>query len=102
MELKTTESPSKRVYLLGYVGVFSKGCIELDETAIHNSTKTLDEGIFFCEHFLLPRGFKMSCSHTMVRKNLNLMSVSVGTIASVYLKNVEKFPFGGLKGYEDF
>ena len=39
MELKLTESEkllSKRVYLLSYIDVFSKRCIVLDETTVHN------------------------------------------------------------------
>ena len=39
MELKWTEYEkllSKRVYLLSYIDVFSKRCIVLDETTVHN------------------------------------------------------------------
>ena len=39
MELKLTEHEkllSKRVYLLSYIDVFFKRCIELDETTVHN------------------------------------------------------------------
>ena len=39
MELKLTEYEkvlSERVYLLSYIDVFSKRCIVLDETTVHN------------------------------------------------------------------
>ena len=87
---------------MGYGEVFSKRFNELQETALQNSIKSHHEGIPFCEHFPLPCGFKMSCTHNSARENLNLNVSFSGNNCFSSREKDKKIPSGGLKGYEDF